>query len=127
MNLLFYASTTHDATKRLKKVIETVVPGENREVCRDIRGLSQRLREPAEEQRIVVLSVSNQQDLSSLQSIRNLLSDDPIIVILPDREADTITMGHSLHPRFLTYLDSDFVELAGVLVKMLKTPASMGI
>ena len=46
---------------------------------------------------------------------------------LPDREANTITIGHSLHPRFLTYIDSDFVELAGVLVRMLLTAASIGI
>ena len=126
MNLLFYSSATQDVTKRLQKVIETVVPGKNRRVCRDIQALSQRLREPADGQRIVVLSASNQQDLSSIQSIRDLLSDDPIIIVLPDRKADTVSMGHSLHPRFLTYSDSDFVELAGVLGKMLKSPDFVG-
>jgi hypothetical protein len=127
MNLLFYASTAQEVTKRLQKVIEMVVPGKNRWICRDIQGLSQRLREPADGQRIVVLSPSNRQDLSSIQSIRDLLSDDPIIIILPDRKADTVSMGHSLRPRFLTYFDSDFVELAGVLDKMLMNPDSVGI
>ena len=127
MDLLFYASANHDVTKRLQEVMETVAPEENRVTYRDIQALSQRFREPAEGQRIVLLSALNQQDLSSIQSIRSLLSDESIIIILPDREADTITIGHSLHPRFLTYIDSDFAELTGVLVKMLTVPASIGI
>ena len=124
MDFLFFASANHDVTKRLQEMVETVVPEESRATYRDIQALSQRLREPAEGQRIVLLSVSNQQDLSLIQAIRSLLSDESIIIILPDREADTIAMGHSLHPRFLTYMDSDFTELTGVLVKMLMAPAS---
>ena len=120
MDLLLYASTTHEAAKRLQKVIDTLLPGENREIYRDIRSLSQRLREPPEGRRVVVLLASDRQDLSAIQSIRGLLSDVPVIVVLPDRKTDTITQGHRLRPRFLTFLDSDFMELAGVLVKMAK-------
>ena len=106
--------------------MEIVVPEGKRTTYRDIQTLSQRLREPAEGQRIVLLTASSRQDLSLIQSIRGLLSDESIILILPDREADTIAMGHSLHPRFLTYMDSDFTELPGVLVKMLRTSAFRG-
>lgn len=123
MNLLFYVSTTDEATNRLQKVVETVLPGENREIYRDIQSLSKRLREPPEGRRIAVLLASNRQDLSAFESIRNLLSDLPIILVLPDRKIDTITQGHTLRPRFLTYMDSDFVELAGVLLKMARAPA----
>jgi hypothetical protein len=76
-----------------------------------------------EDQRIFLLLASNRKDLSAVQSIRSLLSDAPVIVVLPDRDTDTITQGHRLRPRFLTYIDSDFVELAGVLVKMAKASA----
>jgi hypothetical protein len=124
MDFLFFASANHDVTRRLQDMVETVVPEESRATYRDIQAFSQRLREPADVQRIVLLSASDQQDLSLIQAIRSLLSDESIIIILPDREADTIAMGHSLHPRFLTYMDSDFTELASVLIKMLTAPAS---
>jgi hypothetical protein len=126
MDFLFFASANHDVTRRLQSLMETVVPEENRATYRDIQAFSQSLREPAEGQRIVLLSASSRHDLSLIQSIRNLLSDESIIIILPDREGDTIAMGHSLHPRFLTYMDSDFTELAGVLGRMLGTPVSKG-
>lgn len=122
MDFLFFASANHDVTRRLQEIMETVVPKENRVTYQDIQALSQRLCEPAEGQRIVLLLASSQQDLSLIQSIRSLLSDESIIIVLPDREADTIAMGHRLHPRFLTYRDSDFTELAGVLAKMVMTP-----
>ena len=123
MNLLFYASTSDEVTKRLQKVIETILPGENKEIYRDIQSLSRRLREPLEGRRIFVLLASNRKDLSAIQSIRSLLSDASVIVVLPDRDSETITQAHRLRPRFLTYIDSDFVELAGVLVKMAKASA----
>jgi hypothetical protein len=126
MDFLFFASANHQVTRRLQEMVEAVVPEENRATYRDIRALSRRLCEPAKGERIVLLSASSQQDLSLIQSIRSLLSDESIIIVLPDREADTIAMGHSLHPRFLTYKDSDFTELAGVLVKMLTAPAFGG-
>ena len=126
MDVLFFASANQDVTKRLQELMEIVVPEGKRTTYRDIQTLSQRLREPAEGQRIVLLTASSRQDLSLIQSIRGLLSDESIILILPDREADTIAMAHSLHPRFLTYMDSDFTELPGVLVKMLRTSAFRG-
>jgi hypothetical protein len=126
MDFLFFGSANQDVTRRLQELMETVVPEENRATYRDIQAFSQRLREPAEGQRIVLLSASSRQDLSLIQSIRSLLSDESIIIILPDREGDTIAMGHSLHPRFLTYVDSDFTDLAGVLLRMLRTPAFRG-
>ncbi|MCD6199973.1 MAG: hypothetical protein J7K15_15635, partial [Deltaproteobacteria bacterium] len=52
-------------------------------------------------------------------SVRDLIWDLRLILILPDREAGTIAKGHILRPRFLTYLDSDFTEVAAVLKKML--------
>jgi len=43
-----------------------------------------------------------------------------IILILPDEDNETITMGHTLFPRFSTYADSDFKDVAAVLKKMIR-------
>jgi len=47
------------------------------------------------------------------------LWDTRIILILPDRDRETITNGLKLRPRFFTYADEDFGEVAAVLAKML--------
>ncbi|MDP3029372.1 MAG: hypothetical protein Q8O04_07735 [Deltaproteobacteria bacterium] len=37
----------------------------------------------------------------------------------PDQEKDTIAKGHSPRPRFVTYADSDFLDVAAALGKIL--------
>jgi hypothetical protein len=122
MNLLFYAPRSDEPTERLQKVIETILPRVNREIHRDLQGLIKRLYEPSDGRRVLVLCPSKEY-LSCIQIIRSLFLSIPVIVVLPDRETETVALGHSLRPRLLTYEDSDFLELAGVLVKMAEAPA----
>ena len=62
---------------------------------------------------------NSKEDLLNLLFIRNLLQDIRIILILPDREKDTIEKGHRLYPRFMSYLDGDLEEVAAVLNNVL--------
>jgi hypothetical protein len=42
------------------------------------------------------------------------------IVILPDSNPDTVAKGHILRPRFLSYCDGDFQDVAAVLSRMIE-------
>lgn len=118
MNVLFYGKMTHGSGERLKKVIEALVP-ENVKICRTIDSLCHGLRQPGHNMTIAVLLASSREDLVDILSIRDLLYDVRIILILPDRKDDTIAKGHTLSPRFLSYIGSDFIDVAAVLDKML--------
>ena len=119
MDLIIYSSIMEGAGERLQKMIEAVVPTEGKKICRTIEGLSHRLRQPAKKPVVAVLLANDRKDLLNILSIRDLLCDIRLILILPDREEDTLTKGHTLGPRYLTYSDSDFWEVAAVLGKML--------
>ncbi|MDY6854982.1 MAG: hypothetical protein SWO11_09815 [Thermodesulfobacteriota bacterium] len=119
MNLLFYTTEKEETGERLQKVIDTIVPKGKGETHRTIKSLTQRLRKPRYDSIIAVLMASTREDLYDLLSIRDLLRGISIILILPDRNADTISKGHILRPRFLTYKDSNFGEITAVLGKML--------
>ncbi len=54
-----------------------------------------------------------------LLAIRDFLSDIRMIVVLKDQEKDTITKAHRLYPRYITYADSDFIDVGAVLTKMM--------
>ena len=77
-----------------------------------------RLRRPKEGQTILVLFAAAGKGLSDILSIRDLLEDMKIIIILPDRKGETIAKGYTLHPRFLTFADSDFGDVVAVINKM---------
>lgn len=120
MNLLSYAPVTDGVNDRLQRVIEGLVPKQDTEIYRTIDSLSHRLRQPRHNLAVAVLLAASRQDLLELLSIRDLLDGIRIILVLPDRQDDTIAKGHRLYPRFLTYADSDFLDVAAVLSKMLR-------
>jgi len=120
MNLLFYIPVTGEAGERIHRVVEMAAPKARTEVFRSIKDLSWRLCRPTESPTIAVLLAGDEEDLLSIVSIRHLLSEIPVIIILPVREEHITAMGHRLSPRFLTYMDSDFAEVGAVLEKMLE-------
>jgi hypothetical protein len=124
MNLLLYARETNGPGERLRSVIQGVVPEDRTETCRDLPGLIRRLRRPVNGFDIAVLLASTKEDLEDILSIRNLLSDLRIILVLPDRGKSTISKGHSLRPRFLSYADSNLGDVGAVLAKMIENSCS---
>ena len=122
MRLLLFSSSPKGAGERLHRLLEAVFPGQKSEIIRTISDLSARLLQPLKYHPNVAILVSKSKDeLSELLSIRDLFDDVRIILVLPDRERDTVSKGHILRPRFLTYIDSHFLEIAAVLNKILAT------
>lgn len=115
MQILMYAQD--GGSTDIAEVIGRIAPG--MELFTTTQGLSNRLRHPSGEATIAVLIVKTGEDLIYLRQIRHLLQDVRIILILPDRKAETVAAGHTLQPRFLGYLDDDTEEIAAVLKKML--------
>jgi len=120
MTLLIYTTRMEGAGERLLQIVDTVVSGENVKIYRTVDGLSRGLRQPRNEVTLAILLASSKEDLINLLSIRDLLSDMKIILILPDSDPETVAKGHMLRPRFLTYRDSDFVDVAAVLSLMVR-------
>lgn len=120
MNLICYAKPNSCAGKRLQKVISAIVPREQIELFRSIDSLSRRLRQATDNLNVAVLLASSRKDLSEILSIRDFFRDIRIILVLPDREKDTIANGHRMYPRFISYADDDFKDVSAVLKKMLE-------
>jgi hypothetical protein len=100
--------------------MENLKVAENVEICQTIASLSRRLRRFEDRPGVVVLLAPGKGDLSELLAIRSLFRGLRLILLLPDREPETISKGHTLMPRFLAYCDGNFGDVAAVLKKMLK-------
>ena len=122
MEVIFYAKAENKAGKKLQGIVEDVLPKNGIKVFRDIESLSDGIDWPnmTNGQAIAVMVAVNRDELESFYSIRDQLYDLRIILVLPDIESDTIAQGHSLRPRFITYADSDFMEVGAVLKKMME-------
>ncbi len=119
MNILFYSSIKTGVGKNVQKTIEAKVSPDQIERCVSVEEISSRLRQPLGDLRIAILHVKSKEELFEIDSIKFLLSGIRIILILPDRDKDTIASGHKLFPRFVSYADSDFKDVGDVLKNML--------
>lgn len=119
MNILFFSSIKTGEGEKVQKIIEAEVSSDQIERCRSVEEFSSRLRQPLGNLRIAVLQVKSKEELFEIFSIKSLLFGLRIILILPDRDKDTVSDGHKLFPRFVSYSDSDSNEVADVLKNML--------
>ena len=119
-DVIFYSMYIEGTGGQLRKMIDDVVPNENMETYSTIEALGERLRQPSYNIAIAVLQISGREELQNVLSIRHLFDNIQIILILPDRKNEMIALGHKLRPRFLSYSDSDFIDVAVVLENMLK-------
>ncbi len=120
MTLLIYSTTTSLKEKRLLRIIELMLPEKEFKFYRTIDDFSQRLRQPVLKQRIVILMINSPKELEDVLSIRELLEDAKIILIVPDTNPATLARGHILRPRFLSDGRSDFVDVAAVLGRIIR-------
>ena len=119
MNLLVYAAKTGEVAQHLQQVIEEIVPKKNLQIYRNFNSLSYRLQQPMNGLKIAILLADSKEDLTDFLSLKELLSELRIILILPDRESSIFEKAHILGPRFMTYTDSDFQDIKAVLSKMI--------
>ncbi len=120
MNLLLYKNARNGAGEHLQNVIEPLVPEKKVEIYTTIDSLYQRLRKPTFDVGVAVLLATTRKELLEIHSMKDLFRDIRIILILPDTEGDTVSMGFKLFPRFVSYADGDFKDVAAVLEKMLR-------
>jgi hypothetical protein len=121
MKLLLYLNGSDQVGGRLQKAVEGVVATESIEICRGLSSLLQRIRQRKGDLSVVILCASSSEELTKILTFRHGFQDLRIILILPDRDNETLARALTLRPRFLSYVDTDFSDVSTVLTKMLKT------
>jgi hypothetical protein len=121
MKLIFYADKKRGVGKQLWELNRQLDPQYRGTFHETINDLTERLIQPRDAFNIVILLAACREDLLNFIAIKKLLFDFRIILILPDRENTTISAGHKLCPRYLSYFDSEFNDIVLVLNKMIKS------
>lgn len=119
--MVFLLDTASDIIhKNLLKKVREVVPPTQLEEFHDFETLMQFLVSSLDEKQIMVLRVSSPEDFVDYRRTRELIRDVQILLVMPDHKEKSLSLGHLLHPRFMTFEDGDFNDLASVLEKMLQ-------
>ena len=120
MLLIFYEKAIDGIAEQLKGMMKPLIGEDRIKVYHTISILSKRLAQPIDGRVFMVLVAADRNDLLDIYAIRELFGIIRTIIILPDREDESVRMGYQLQPRFLTYMNEELSEVYSVLRKMLK-------
>lgn len=124
MNVAIYAPSTNIYSKILNRNLGELNPELGVEIHRSICSLKQRLCQPVNELLAAVLYVAGEDELTEFLRMQDLFWDLPVILIVSSLDRKTFTRAHILRPRFLTDVDDDFKDVAGVLQRLLDKKAA---
>lgn len=120
MKCIFYEKKSGGLAAKLLEMLKALAGENTTEMYHTIKKLSQRLTKPVDDRAVMIIIPSDRGDLLDILSLQKLLCDIRVIIILPDREDESVRIGYKLKPRFLTYVNGDLVEVHAVLSKMLE-------
>jgi hypothetical protein len=87
----------------------------------------QRLTQSGSSNAVTVLFIACRHELENIVQYADLLCDQRIILVLPDRAQDTLSMGHALYPRYISYTDGDLQDVTSVLRKLITRNQSLSV
>jgi hypothetical protein len=120
LQIYFYNRVFIAPGLQVRDIIEGLQPPPLISASDSIENLLYDLRQPiAAGIRIGVLLIGNEGEMQEILAIRPMLTDLDLIVVLPDRQVETISMGLKLFPSFLTYIDGNLADISGVLTKII--------
>ena len=120
MMLLVYAKAKNGVSTELKQILNGRSSGVCLETYSDLDDVFQRLRQPRLNLKIGVLSIGSEAELDRLLTIRELLSDMRLVLVLSDKDPQTVAKAHALAPRFITFSDAGVDPLVSVVEKMME-------
>jgi hypothetical protein len=117
--LLFYFARKDHVVDKLETALMRQLPSQKVLYCNNLEDLEWRLRRPRRDLEILLVFIGDAIEMAKLSSLRTLLLDLRMVLVLPFRDADTVAWAHTLGPRFIAYADSGEDPIAAVLTKML--------
>jgi len=118
MKVILYGSQATKPLKQLKKELENNLPVGLIDHRKSIPALAKRLKQSGQGQSVVILFISDAKELQSCFSILSLLRKVRLILVLPDRDPETLHSGYRLEPRFIGFSDNGIANLQAVLLHM---------
>lgn len=118
MASIIYIPTVNDLETRFCSLLEIALPHRKNEIFRSFEDFSRKLRKPFSNVRVAVLFAANGQEVARILSLGELLADVKMILILADKDHETMMKVHTLRPRYVTWTDGDLGEAVDVFKRM---------
>ena len=125
MNIILYVNGKETTKSELLiKTVELKAVNANLEIYHHFEDLFERINRLPKDIDAAILYAQSVGQLSGMIALKDLMDGVRVLLILPNREKNTVSMGLDLFPRFVGYSDSEFEDFAAILEKMMASRKS---
>ncbi|HVN25411.1 MAG TPA: hypothetical protein VMT71_15665, partial [Syntrophorhabdales bacterium] len=111
MKALIFATQLDDTEAAVKDQLS----GHRTELCTTVNRFARRLFELREEGTIAVLLPADEEELIDVYRVKDLFSEIPVMLVLPNRDKFTEAIGYRLKPRLMCHRESNITEAVSAL------------
>ena len=115
---VLYSPYTNSFIRKLTELLDESFPTAQYEVYFRWEALKKRLQLLRQDICSVILIAPTRNALEMTMAIQPLVEGLKVVLVLPDRDGDTIEKAHTFRPRYFTYVDTDFRDIVIVLKKI---------
>lgn len=112
--------------KNLGKLIQEQLPQIQIEAIDSAERLSRVLCRPLNMISVIIIIVNCEEDFRGIFSLEPLLDNIRLILVLPERTTAMMAMGLQLNPSFISYWDSEFLDIISVLERIYHRQEEIG-
>jgi hypothetical protein len=123
MNIIFFSTKVDERDKEIKDLLIELCHDYGLEMHRSPVSLESRLRQPLNGIACVVMYLSNEEEFLLITSIKELISNLPLILIIKETCREMLAKAHILRPRFIFGPENKFQDIRIVLEKLVANRA----
>jgi hypothetical protein len=118
--VLYYSEEAEHRGQKLQEVLNNDLPDMRLELFTDFEELVTGLQRPEVIPAAVVLVIGSRTELDEFLSLRPVLQNTRVFLVLPDQARETLTLAEQLDPYYIKLPGDDFVELASIVDELLE-------
>lgn len=124
MNYLYAPESVLERQRIYSEVNDALGDGERLELFEDIDVFLEALGRFCNSPEFVILLDVGEENLPNITNLRTLIRDAPLIIMLSDEKANTISKSIDLRPKFLGLMDTDLCKIVPIVKKLMARKVS---
>ncbi len=120
IKILLYKNSREKIGERINTMLQDHFPKLDIIVSDSIQEISSTLCRPLHEISVIILPIASTFELAAFQNLNPIFEKSRVILILPDRDVETLAKAIRIKSSFITYFDNDIKDIASVLEKLMR-------
>lgn len=115
MDIVLFSADRKAISTKIQKAFKGLCAGGTMSALTTYEELKSRLEQPETQTTVVLLLINNRDELEQILLLEERLGKYQIVLMLPDRDPETLSLAYKLRPRFISYHDKGYAEVKAVV------------